>query len=124
MRHPSRRGQATTEFALVAPLVVLLGVGLGLGVLFALDTARTTTALVLGAREAAMAPLPETEAVAARLSPALRQGLTFSWDYTTRTAQVSLRVSRAGPTVLDVVFSEVQSGDVATRLWHFFGGPP
>lgn len=103
-----------TEFA----LVILVGV------LFALDTVQTTTALVLGAREAAQAPVPDPAAVAARLGPIFREGFTFTQDLSSRTVRVSLRVSRAGPTVMDVVFHEGQSGDVAARLWHFFGGPP
>ncbi len=121
---PRRRGQAMTEFALVGPLVILLGVGLGLGVLFALDTVQTTTALVLGAREAAWAPVPDPKAVAARLDPVFREGFTFTRDRSSRTVRASLRVSRAGPTVMGVVFHEVQSGDVAARWWYFFGGPP
>ncbi len=98
--------------------------GLGLGVLFALDTVRATTALVLGAREAAQAPALDPAAVADRLGPTPGAGFSLTRDFTTRTARVSLRVSRAGPTVLEVVFHEVQSGDVAARLWRFFGGPP
>jgi hypothetical protein len=115
------RGQALSEFALAGPALVLLAVGLGLALLWAVRGAQADVAAFFGARALAAGGSPAAGLPVA--DPRLKSGLSGR-PGAPRQVVGRLWVEAEGPQVLGVRVRELQAGQVALRVWEFFGGRP
>jgi len=123
MRFPRRmRGQAMSEFALVAPLFVLLMALVFLAYLgawrsFAADWGLFST----GAATGVYAEPHTADAEGGFVWASLRDA--FSASTGEREVQARIDYSRTHALFQGLVFTERQQGQVIVRLWRFYPGP-
>lgn len=106
------RGQGYAEFALALPVILLLSLALAMALFWGLRGARADAQVFFGTRalQAGAAQGPVEVRPEAGPSPRLVVG--------------RLWLRAEGPRVLGLELSELQAGQVAGRIWRFFGGRP
>lgn len=124
-RSPAPRGQGTAEFALVLPILLLVGLALVLLVFYLYRAAAADLAVFAlgeyqGAYGRASAPPPQSwlpwpDLVGAVGLEASDRGRYFKTE---------LGFSAPGPEVLGVRIAEAHGGTFYYRLWRFYPGRP
>lgn len=121
----SPKGQATAEFALVLPALLLLLSGMLLAGIYAFRAASADWGVFITGVTAGAYPAPVDGR--ARLSvawPDIRDRLGVELDANSRQARSRIAIQDTHPWVFGVELVEAQRGTGVFRLWRFYPGPP
>jgi len=128
MKRPSRvrrrgfRGQAMTEFALVAPLLFLVVAAVFLAFLYAWRTFNTDWLLFASGVAQGVYETPRGEqSLAAAVWDDLKQAVRLGAEG--RTAEAAIRLKRRGVGPWGLLVEERQAGRTVFFLWRFYPGP-
>ena len=124
LKGKAQRGQAMAEFAIVAPIITALLVGVFFAFVYLWRTANVDWALfasgaATGSYGGSRAQVPLQGVVFNSLQGSFRTGANPNRG--TVSAQVGFSRRVAGP--MGFALMEVQRGQVVFRLWRFYPGP-
>lgn len=120
------RGQTTAEFALVAPVLILLLFGLTLAAFYAFRAAAADWGIfVVGVAEGSFDGSAAHQARASVVWSDIASSLISSGTgIQTRQVRSEIMLTPSRPWVFDVVLKEHHRASAFFRLWRFYAGPP
>ena len=127
-RFPNRRdrGQSTAEFALAAPVLILLLFGLTLAAFYAFRAAAADWGIfVIGIAEGSFEGSAANQARNSVVWPDIASSLTASGiGVQTRQVRSEIMLSTGRPWIFEVDLREHHRASAFFRLWRFYAGPP
>jgi hypothetical protein len=113
------------EFALAAPVLILLLFGMTLAGLYAFRAAAADWGVFITGVAAGAYRAPATgQVVDSVLGADIRAGLTTRGQAGERQVRAQIEISAARPWVYGINLVEAHQGRTHFRLWRFYPGPP
>lgn len=124
--HPSERGQAMAEFALTAPVLILLLFGMTLAMFYAFRVAAADWGVFITGVAGGAYNTPATGQVLDSVTWSdIRNALsTSSLGADERQVQSQVQLVTSRPWAFGLTLTEAQQGQTFFRLWRFYAGPP
>lgn len=124
--HPSERGQAMAEFALAAPVLILLLFGMTLAMFYAFRAAAADWGVfITGVAEGAYNTPATAQVLDSVPWPDIRGALsTLPLGEDERQVQAHIQLVTSRPWAFGLTLTEAQQGQTFFRLWRFYAGPP
>ena len=121
----ARSGQALAEFALAAPVLILLLFGMTLAGLYAFRAAAADWGVfITGVAEGAYGAPATGQVLDSIVGADIRAGLTTSGQAGDRQGRSQIEITAARPWVFGINLVEAHQGRTHFRLWRFYPGPP
>ena len=122
--HQPMRGQAMAEFAVVAPIFILLVTAIFLGWLYVWRGAAVDFGLFAGAVSAGAYSGPQTDrALKPVLWDDLKGAFEFQQDPGRQAAGARIRFEQSGPGPWGLIWVERHRGTITFYFWRFYPGP-